>query len=141
MLTFLALAIFVHPLYTIGCAVPAVVLTIMEFIICSDSDDSKIFAFVYIGKLKRVKTEFSRFYVTVNNKKRSVLYQDKFFYMKSISYTGFENMDKLKEWVKHNVEYTCSNIKAKSDLKKELMLWNGHIDKQVERNEKLNEVL
>lgn len=140
-LSFVGLTIFIDPLFSIGIIIPVVILVVVEFAILSDKSDSKIFAFLYIRRLKRVKTEYGRFYVTITNGRNAILYQDKFFYLRNTDYTNYINLEQMKAWIKQYVDYTYRNVKAKSDLRNELMTWNGHIDKQSERAEKLNNVI
>lgn len=116
-------------------------LIIVEFAFLSYKTDAKIFAFLYFRRLKKVKTEYGRFYVTITNNRTAILYQDRFFYLRNIDYTTYTDIEQMKKWIKQYVDYTYRNVKAKTDLRNELMNWNGHIDKQSERAEKLNEVI
>ncbi len=139
--SFICLSIFVSQLWCIGYIVITFITFMVEFLFIFADYDPKIFGIRHFGKLKRVKTKYGRFYVTITNKKIAVLYQDKFLYLKNIKYSNFSTIEDMRSWVKIYVDHLYKEKMEKIGLKNDLMGWNGCLDKQADRAEQLNKVL
>lgn len=136
-----SLGIFVHPgLFGI---LGLTVITIAAEIVMSVESNNTATGLLYLFRTKRVKTEFGRFYLFISRDGDEViLVQDKIFYYKYIFKVDFDpdQMDDLKRKIKY---YTDSlyegDIKKKESINK-LKNWNGYLDKQSERDGKLEEL-
>lgn len=95
-----------------------------------------------IRTIKRIHTTHGRFYVLPSRDKRCIiLVQDKFFYLRAIDAVTFRDIDHLKLWVKQATDSICQLKLEENRVDNELKIWNGHIDRQAERAEKLNDIV
>lgn len=91
-------------------------------------------------RMKRVKTEYGRFYIIVKSKTHptAYLYQDKFFYLHLIEYKYFSDVTHMKTWIKQSYDHIYKEKQSRDAIKKQIGDWNGYIDLQTERDDKLN---
>lgn len=112
--------------------------------------------FAFMGKLKRIKTEYGRFYIrykkTNYGSNEVILYQDKVLQLKELDTHYYTNVDEMKKWIKNrydaiyeqrkmldrmNKEAKMKYSKETSDIKK----WSGYIDLSDERDSKINQIV
>lgn len=90
--------------------------------------------------MKRVKTEYGRFYIVTKTDDRPItyLYQDKFLYLDLIEYRYFIDVPNMKTWIKQSYDEIYKEKQSRDSIKKQIRDWNGYIDLQTERDDKLN---
>lgn len=109
------------------------------------SSVSTIF-YLISGRLKRVKTEFGRFYIIKKlsgNKKNIIieLYEDNFFYIKNIGSHYYSDNDSMKKWIKSIYDTKYNERELILSKERELKKWNGFIDIKDERDSKIKDVI
>lgn len=106
-----------------------------------DDIDSMIFGLIYSIRFKRTYTKYGRFYVILGKDDYLYLFQDRLFYLKYIGVKNFVNIQESKDWIKKEVDIIYQ-FKMEKDLKRnELKSWNGYVDLQTERDNKLNKLV
>lgn len=149
-LSIVYLSVFQHPLYTL-LSIPIVVLIVIDIFNFYESYDFGTVGFFIIqlfrfNTLKRVKTDFGRFYLKIkynnNYADEVILYKDKFFYLSEISRRYYDgNIDDVKKWVKEEYDSIYNDFLKKKEKFNTLKSWNGYIDLQSERDEKLKKLV
>ena len=106
-----------------------------------DSDHNIIAGNLYYpGRMKKIYTQYGRFYVR-SHKGFVHLYKDNIFYMKHIDYNAFSDIDGMKSWIKLRYDSIYKIKKKHDNVYDKLKSWNGHIDVQTERDEKLKKLV
>ena len=145
---------FEFSLFFLFMLIAPLVLFIIDLI--EETTYFKAFLFTIIGRYKRIKTEYGRFYVRyVMNKygnSEIYLYQDKFWYLKEIGSKYYTDIKDMKNWVKscYDAIY-ATKIKEENYNKslreqyirenKEIKNWNGYIDIRDERDGKIDSIV
>jgi hypothetical protein len=115
---------------------------------------SKIINLLKVTQTKRVYTTYGRFYITIRGDVVS-LYQDKLFFLNRVGHNYFDqapspecNIQFLKTWIKQDVDRIYARdiegARIKAERAKNVSVinaWNGCIDKQTERDKKLNDII
>lgn len=94
--------------------------------------------------LKRIHTSNGRFYLEISTNDNEVkLYRDRVFYLECIGHTNYSvldgsiNFDEIKIWCKVRVDKTYFIKNNRDSFKSQISGWNGYIDKQCERDDKI----
>jgi hypothetical protein len=136
------LGLSIHPGFFMMFILP-VVLTVIDMI-ASDFNTSSIMLGIFkLGKMKRVHTQYGRFYIVprIYGSQMIYLYQDRLFYLKYIDHTHYNGVESSKNWIKAQYDVIYYRKKAKNDVLNEIKNWNGYIDIQTERDKKLEKIL
>lgn len=139
-LTTLGLSLYVSPYYFIMFSAILIIAFVEIFLHTEDSDISIIRKILDTFRMKRVKTEYGRFFIIIKGQSQPIayLYQDKFLYLDSIQYKYFTDVSNMKEWIKKEYDHIYKEKQARDAIKKQIKDWNGYIDLQTEREDKLN---
>lgn len=142
----LYLAIHFHPLWSLF-YIFIFIGTVADLITMSTNGNIlfiRTIWFLITGRIKRVNTQFGRYYITNRNTSNHVqlieLY-DKFFYMKEIGSHPYQDTESLKAWIKAIYDKKYQEKEAISSKEKEIKRWNGYIDLQHERDSKIKDMV
>jgi hypothetical protein len=94
-----------------------------------------------LGRKKIYYSEIGYFYIKFKDDKVYLFKQNSFKskFLFSVNYTGDNEI--LRKNIKFQLDnYYKEDINAKN-IKKNFKIWNGYIDKQSERDDKLNKIL
>lgn len=120
--------------------VPTLIFFIVDCMMYSE--DEAIIGILYIGNVKRVKTKYGTYYLLIRKKAaRMVLVRDRLLFLKWISYNKYTTVSTLKEWVKKLVDEIHQEKMDSDKVGNEIKGWNGYLDKQSERDSKINEIV
>ena len=139
------LSIFTSPFFSLM-AIALVLFIVDIFLSREDTIGYSISNLYLFFTLKRVKTEYGRFYIRYKTNvsyygDTVILYQDKFFYMKEISRRAYSgDIDDLKNWIKGQYGYIYDELIRSNERSKEIHSWNGYVDLQSERDSKLDKL-
>lgn len=120
------------------------ILVVADVILSIDGEISFIKMFMYIGCIKRVKTDYGRFYIVIRKGSSNVkvfLYQDKIIYVDNLDEHWFTNVDSMKSWIKTKYDVIYRDKTRKDETKKLIKNWSGYIDIQSERDSKIDDVI
>jgi hypothetical protein len=100
-----------------------------------------LFAFLTLNRKQIYFSELGYFYIKHNNTKVKVYKQTAFVskYLFDVSYNG--NLEPLKNNIKSSLKQLYSDELKKKTLENNLKNWDGYIDTQSKRDDKLNQLL
>lgn len=130
--------------------VPSVVLILIytTFVAIHDFDNdlsTKFGVFFKPKKIKTISNYLGSYCVRITNKNEVILYIDRFIYLEKLeSYQttysiGFD--EKLKGKILKYIEEEEIKLNHEKRVNKNLNEWDGCLDKQTERDEKLNKLV
>lgn len=91
---------------------------------------------------RTVHTNLGDFYLKYYDGKECELYKVSYFYSKQIiSKFSYRDIDDLKKKIKENLDYQYRAELRKLKDKSDFSNWNGYIDKQTERDDKINQIV
>ncbi len=135
----IGLGIYISAYYFfILCIIPLLVLIDCLFLGIEDSDVSIIRKNTFV--MKRVKTEYGRFFIYIKDGVAH-LYRDRLLFIKLIAYRKFTDVEQMKKWIKSSYDMIYKDKLEKDEINKQIKNWNGYIDIQSERDDKLNNIL
>lgn len=138
------LSIFNNPFFSLSAII--FILFIVDLMSRDEYSGYSISNIYLFFTLKRVKTEYGKFYIRYKTNvsyygDTVILYQDKFFYMKEISRKSYGDIDDLKNWIKVKYDSIYNDVIRVNERSKEIHSWNGYLDLESERADKLDKLV
>lgn len=128
----------------------AIIFILFLIDIIGDKDRTFFFGWA-IYPLKEVKTEWGSFYIQLyEDKDRDSSTRVRLFHKMKLGYCklsdfSYHNLEHLKKQIEYDVDSHCGyqqRLKMKKDkIKKEVKDWNGAINKIIDRDTKIDEII